>query len=92
MPFWRGERDPKKLAGLADRRVKQSQAQIEAALTGDYRSELLFVVGQALDNYRQLIDTLTSGKDVIKAYCEIAPLDTPVGMTAMAANGVARAR
>jgi threonine dehydrogenase-like Zn-dependent dehydrogenase len=47
---------------------------------------------EALDNYRQLIDTLTSGKDVIKAYCEIAPLDTPIGMMAMAANGVARAR
>jgi transposase len=49
-----GERDAKKLAGLADHRVKQSQAQIEAALTGDYRPELLFVVGQALGNYRQL--------------------------------------
>jgi len=34
---------------------------------------------QGLDNYRQLIDTLTSGQDVIKAFCEIAPLDTPVG-------------
>src|SRR5438445_1013349 len=34
---------------------------------------------QGLDNYRQLIDTLTSGRDVIKAFCEIAPLDTPVG-------------
>src|SRR5690349_3551228 len=49
-----GERDPKKLACLADRRVKQSQAQIEAALTGDYRPELLFVVGQALESYRHL--------------------------------------
>src|SRR5437764_10572649 len=49
-----GERDPKTLAGLADRRVKQSQDQIEAALTGDYRAELLFVVGQALQTYRQL--------------------------------------
>jgi threonine dehydrogenase-like Zn-dependent dehydrogenase len=28
-----------------------------------------------LENYRQLIDTLTSGKNVIKAFCEIAPLD-----------------
>jgi threonine dehydrogenase-like Zn-dependent dehydrogenase len=35
---------------------------------------------QGLDNYRQLIDTLTSGKNVIKAFCESAPLDTPVGM------------
>jgi hypothetical protein len=42
------------LAGLVDRRVKQSQAQIEAALTGNYRAESLFVVGQALQNYRQL--------------------------------------
>ena len=34
---------------------------------------------QGLDNFRQLIDTLTSGRDVIKAFCEIAPLDTLVG-------------
>jgi transposase len=49
-----GERDPQKLAALANYRVKQSQAQIEAALTGDYRPELLFVVSQALQTYRQL--------------------------------------
>jgi threonine dehydrogenase-like Zn-dependent dehydrogenase len=45
---------------------------------------------QGLDNYQQLIDTLTSGKNVIKAFCEIAPLDTPVG--AAANNGLAHAR
>jgi threonine dehydrogenase-like Zn-dependent dehydrogenase len=44
---------------------------------------------QGLDNYRQLIDTLTSGKDVIKAFCEIAPLDSPVETPAY---GVAGAR
>jgi transposase len=49
-----GERNPRTLAGLADRRVKQSQEQIEAALTGDYRAESLFVVDQALQTYRQL--------------------------------------
>lgn len=49
-----GERDPKKLALLADRRVKKSQAQIEAALRGDYRPELLFVVSQTLHAYRQM--------------------------------------
>jgi glucose 1-dehydrogenase len=32
---------------------------------------------QGLENYRHLIDTLTSGRDVIKAFCEIAPLDAP---------------
>ena len=49
-----GERDPRKLASLADHRVKKSQAQIEAALTGDYRPELLFVLSQSLQNYRQI--------------------------------------
>src|SRR5215467_1748446 len=49
-----GERDPKKLASLVDRRVKKSQAQIEAALRGDYRTELLFVVSQTLHDYRQM--------------------------------------
>jgi transposase len=59
-----GERDPHKLAGLADRRVKQSPAQIEAALTGDYRAEALFVVGQALQSYRHLQQQI--------AHCDLA--------------------
>jgi hypothetical protein len=45
---------------------------------------------EGLDNYQQLIATLTNGKGVIKAFCEIAPLDTPVG--AAANNGLAYAR
>lgn len=49
-----GERDPSKLASLAHYRVQKSKAQIEAALTGDYRPELLFVLGQSLQNYRQI--------------------------------------
>ena len=32
-----GERDPKVLATYRDRRVKSTQEDIEAALTGDYR-------------------------------------------------------
>jgi glucose 1-dehydrogenase len=35
---------------------------------------------QGLENFRQLIDTLTSGRNVIKAFCEIAPLDSPTGV------------
>ena len=49
-----GERDPRKLASLAHYRVQKSQTQIEAALTGDYRPELLFVLSQSLENYRQI--------------------------------------
>jgi len=36
-----------------------------------------------------LIETLTSGKNVIKAFCEIAPLDTATGSAA--GNGLAYA-
>jgi transposase len=49
-----GECNPRTLAGLVDRPVKQSREQIEAALTGDYRAEALFVVEQALQSYRHL--------------------------------------
>ena len=54
-----GERDPRKLASLAHYRVQKSQAQIEAALTGDYRPELLFVLSQSLQNYRQVQHQIT---------------------------------
>src|SRR5208283_5854818 len=53
------ERDPRKLASLAHYRVQKSQAQIEAALTGDYRPELLFVLNQSLQNYRQVQQQIT---------------------------------
>lgn len=45
---------------------------------------------QGLDSYRELIETLTMGKDVIKAFCEIAPLESPGG--AATTNGLAYAR
>src|SRR5260370_15322797 len=54
-----GERDPAKLASLAHHRVQKSQAQIEAALTRHYRPELLFLLGQSLQNYRQLQQPIT---------------------------------
>ena len=45
---------------------------------------------QGLDNYRELIDTLTSGKNVIKAFCEIAPLDISVDADANSRLAYAR--
>ena len=64
-------------------------AMAEAQYPG-WAARLLTHPVQGLDNYAQLIDTLTIGKGVIKAFCEIAPLDTPTGM-AMAGNGTMRA-
>jgi transposase len=43
------ERDPMKLAGMVDRRVKASQQQIAKALKGDYRSEHLFQLKTAFE-------------------------------------------
>ena len=47
-----GERDPKKLAELKDRRIKADEATIEKSLVGDYRSEHLFTLQQSLKMYR----------------------------------------
>lgn len=47
-----GERDPRKLAALRDRRIKASEATIAKALVGDYRQEHLFTLRQALAIYR----------------------------------------
>jgi len=47
-----GERDPAALAQHRDRRVKASPETIIKALVGDYRSEHLFTLRQALASYR----------------------------------------
>lgn len=47
-----GERNPHKLAALKDGRIKASQNEIAAALTGDYRPELLFILSQELQLYQ----------------------------------------
>jgi transposase len=46
-----GDRDPAKLAALVHRSVRATTATIQAALTGDYREEHLFVLRQAYELY-----------------------------------------
>jgi transposase len=56
-----GERDPLKLAALKHERVRKSQAEIAAALSGDYRAEHLFVLTQELalyESYQQQIGAI----------------------------------
>jgi transposase len=48
-----GERDTEKLADFRDPRVKASEETIRKSLQGDYREELLFVLQQSLDLYRE---------------------------------------
>lgn len=50
-----GERDPKALVNLRDFRVKRSTpAEMEAALQGNWRPELLFILGQCRRTYQFL--------------------------------------
>ncbi|MBN1886823.1 MAG: hypothetical protein JW850_02495 [Thermoflexales bacterium] len=46
-----GERDPQTLAQFRDPRCAKSQAEIAKALTGNYRSEHVFALKQALECY-----------------------------------------
>ena len=46
-----GERNPKKLAALRDKRCKNSEATIARSLQGNYRPEHLFSLQQAVDFY-----------------------------------------
>ena len=46
-----GERDPAILATHRDRRCHASEAEIAAALAGNWREELVFALGQALELY-----------------------------------------
>ena len=47
-----GARDPKKLAGLRDGRIKATEQTICKSLVGDYRREHLFTLRQSLAAYR----------------------------------------
>jgi len=49
-----GERDPKALARMRDRRCRKTEAQIAEELTGNWRREHLFNLRQALKMYDQL--------------------------------------
>jgi transposase len=55
-----GERDPKKLVELRDAQCSKSTVpELEAALQGDWRAEHLFVLKQALEIYRHLLERMT---------------------------------
>ena len=76
-----GERDPKELVKLRDRRVRRSTvAEMEAALRGDWREELLFVLGQSRQVYAFLQEQLAKlDEKIIALLAEIPPAPEPPG-------------
>jgi len=47
----KGERDPYKLAALADYRIKASREEVARSLEGNWRADVLFELQQAVDGY-----------------------------------------
>lgn len=70
-----GERDPKKLVELRDWRVRKSTVQeMEAALQGDWREELLFVLRQSRQAYAFFQQQLAAlDEKIIALLSEIPP-------------------
>ena len=53
-----GRRDPASLAELGDQRLRATKATLRAALTGDYRPEHLFCLGQAYAGYQFVLQQI----------------------------------
>lgn len=74
-----GERDPKELAKLRHGCVRKSTvAQMEAALQGDWREELLFVLGQSRQTYGFFQEQLLRlDEKIVALLAEIPPTPPP---------------
>lgn len=85
-----GERDPKRLAALRDRRVKASVEKIEQALDGRWREELLFILGQEYGNWKQLQEQLAQCESKLLESAEKLPVE--LSEEAVALENEARAQ
>ncbi len=65
-----GQRDPKILAKLRDRRIKASEEAVAQALEGDYRREHLFTLKQSLAGYRFVQAQIAACDEQIAALLE----------------------
>ena len=85
-----GERDPQALAGLRDRRCHKSVEEIVAYLEGNWRSEHLFVLEQALKTYDFLQERL--GQFDAQILLQLHALEHPTAAASPAARDVAPAK
>lgn len=69
-----GERDPYKLAAMRNQHCKKSEEDIAKALTGTWKQEHIFVLGQALEIYDFYTDKIAECDNQIKqSYSTIRP-------------------
>ena len=81
-----GQRDPAALARHRNYRVKASLAEVERALTGNWRDEHLFVLAQALAMYDSLAERL------LECEAKIEALLVPLGQHEIALPGASKPR
>lgn len=73
-----GERDPHQLATLRDPRCHKSEAEIAEQLTGHWREDHLFALGQGVKMYDALTDTLTAyDQEILRQLAAMSRLDSP---------------
>ena len=72
-----GERDPKQLAKLRDRRLRADAATVERSLYGNWRKEHLFALTQALAHYDFEIDQIHECDQAISQTLTDLPIRSP---------------
>jgi hypothetical protein len=77
----KGERNAKKLAELADWRVKKSKEEIIKALTGDWRDEYLFELKQSFEIYYDLHEKITETEKQLEKLLTKATQDIEIDLT-----------
>src|ERR1700734_671432 len=76
-----GERDPYKLAALADYRIKASREQVARSLEGNWRADVLFELQQAVDSHHFAHRQMQECDEKLQLYLvnlPTRPLDIPV--------------
>src|ERR1700688_1725752 len=79
-----GERDPYKLANLIDYRVKASREEVARSLEGNWRSDVLFELHQAVDSHHFAHLQMQECDEKLTLYLASLPtrmLDMPVSST-----------
>jgi transposase len=68
-----GERDPRKLARLRDRRIKASEEEVAFSLEGNWQEDQLFELQQAVDEYDFRQKQLAECDCKLQAYLAVLP-------------------
>src|ERR1035438_7691923 len=76
----KGERDPYKLADLANYRVKASREEVARSLEGNWRADVLFELQQAVDRHHFVRQQMQECDEKLRLYMATLParlLDNP---------------